>query len=132
MVANPEVLQMGTDQFRCQLTVRRRDRDDGAAGHSCGSSTFIHVDMSGLGAQDAIKRTGHGLQGHGVRPRPVKHEKRRSILAEHFLYLTRSGLCPRIITISNRMIIICLDDRIHYPGMHAGIVVTSETSHLQI
>ena len=47
--------------------------------------------------KDAIKRTGHGLQGHGVRPRPVKHEKRRSILAEHFLYLTRSGLCPRML-----------------------------------
>lgn len=40
-----------------------------------GAATFVYVDMGGLSAQDAIKRTGHGLQGHGVRPRPVKHEK---------------------------------------------------------
>ena len=42
---------MGTDQFRCQLTVRRRNRDDGATGHPCGSTTFVYVDMGGLGAQ---------------------------------------------------------------------------------
>ena len=85
MLANPEVLQMGTDQFRCQLTVRRRDRDDGATGHPCGGSTFVYVDMGGLGAQDAIKRTGYGLQGHGVRPRPVKHEKEKHPLPNTFV-----------------------------------------------
>ena len=129
MVAHAEVLQPRTDQLRRQLPVGCRDRHQGAPRQASGRPALVHVDMRGLGAEDAIEGAGHRLQGHGVRPRAVEKEEGRGALAKHLPYLGGSRLRPRIVAIPYRVIVIRLDNRIHYPGMHAGIIVTRETSH---
>ena len=130
MVANTKITQMRTDQLGSQLAIRCSDRHDRAAGHPGRSATLIDVDMRRLRAKNAIERTGYRLQGHRVRSRTIKQEKRLGHLTKNIFQLTGRGLGPRIVTVANRMVIICLDHRFHNPGVNAGVIVTSETSHL--
>ena len=130
MVANAKITQVRTDQLGRQLTIGRRDGHDRATRHPGRSATLIDIDMSRLRAQDTIERAGYRLQGHRVRSRTIKQEKRFGHLAKNNFQLTCRGLGPRIVAVANRMIIIRLDHRFQNPGVNAGVIVTRETSHL--
>ena len=132
MMADTEIMQPRFDQFRCQFSVRSRNRHDSAAGHTGRSTTLVHINMSCFSTQNTIKRTCHCLQSYSVRPRSVKNKKRRCHFAKHFSYFRCSCCCPGIVTISYCMIIVRLYHSIHHQRMNARIIITCKTSHFRL
>ena len=78
MVADPEIVQMRTNQLRRQFPVRRRDGYHRASRHPGRCAAFVHVDMCRFRAEDTVEGAGYGLQRHRVGSCSIKHKKRRS------------------------------------------------------
>ena len=85
--------------------------------------------MGRRGANDAVERTGHGLQSHGVGSRAVEQEEGPRLGTEYAPDALGGPLGPPVVAVPGRMVGIGRQNGLHHLGMDARIVIACKTSH---
>ena len=123
-------MKIWTNQLRSELSVRSCHRPDLTTGHLYGRAAFIHIYMCSLGTKDRLIRTRHQLQGNDIAARTVKNKQGLTVGRKCFSDFPDSSFRPRVITISQCMILIRQSQCFHHQRMYTGIIIGCKTSHI--
>ena len=128
MVLEAETMQTGFYQLRGQFAVGGVHRQQSAAHNALRRSTFIHIDVSGLGTHHSFMRVCHGINAQRVATRSVEGKENPRLLAELFTELRLSGGTIFIIAVCQGMVLIHTGDGFQNLWANARMVITSESS----
>lgn len=129
VVLEAEAMKKRPDEVGRELTVGGGYLLDGGAGEFAGGVALIDGDMGGRGGDDGVVGTAARLHGDGVGASAIEHEQGFGGITENLLQAERGPPGPFVVTVSEGVVGIGVEDGGHHLRMNARIIVTSETSH---
>ena len=128
MVLEPDAVQVLFYQIGSEFAVGCGHGEQLGTGNSLRSTAFIDVDMGGLGTDDGVVRTQHGVDTQHVGPRAVENGIYSGLLAEMTFYLLSQSDGIFVLAVSQSMDGVGLAYRLKYFGRDARMIVASKST----